>query len=68
MPNLWIKTNFDSDSEQLWYIDYDNNTAIKKTKENNESIRKWKGTIIEFLEHKELKIQQKNENEIIFSV
>ena len=69
MPNLWIKSNLDTESQQLWYIDYDTGIAIKKTsKENNESTRKWKGSIDEFLSNKGLKIIEENENEIKFSM
>ncbi len=56
--------NSDND---FWYVDYENCIATHSAqKPKNQSIRKWTGTIEEFLENHQMKIIAKNESEIKF--
>ena len=57
ITNLWIQVNIESDSQDFWYIDYENGEAKKSPeKPKNESIRKWKGSITNFLEQRGTKV------------
>ena len=66
MTNLWLRLE-SKNPKELWFLDYDEGLA--KRIENSppgESIRKWKGSILEFLEQKEIKIINESEGQIKF--
>ena len=68
MTNLWIQVNIDSNSKDFWYIDYENGVAKKSNeKPKNESIRKWKGTIANFLQQRGSKILEETNTIIKFT-
>jgi len=67
MINLWVQVNIDSKLNEFWYIDYENGTANRTNQRPQfESIRKWKGTIENFLNEKGIKAIKENENTIKF--
>ena len=68
ITNLWIQVNIKSDSNDFWYIDYENGVAKKLTvKPKNESIRKWNGTIGNFLQQRGTKILEETKAIIKFT-
>ncbi len=65
---LWIQVKIKSNSNDFWYIDYENGVAKKSTvKPKNESIRKWNGTIANFLQQRGTKILEETETIIKFT-
>ena len=69
ITNLWIQVNIESDSKDFWYLDYENGVATKSNeKPKNESIRKWKGTIANFLQERGTKILEENSTIIKFKL
>ena len=68
ITNLWIQVNIESDSKDFWYIDYENGIATKSNeKPKHESIRKWKGTIANFLQQRGTKILEETNTLIKFT-
>ena len=68
ITNLWIQVNIESGSLDFWYIDYENGEAKKSTeKPKNESIRKWKGSIANFLEQRGTKVLEETNTLIKFT-
>ncbi len=68
ITNLWIQVNIKYDSNNFWYIDYESGVAKKSTvKPKNESIRKWNGTIANFLQQRGTKILEETETIIKFT-
>ncbi len=68
ITNLWIQVNIKSASNDFWYIDYENGVAKKSTVEpKNESIRKWNGTIANFLQQRGTKILEETKTIIKFT-
>ena len=64
---MWIRVNTQNSDNDFWYIDYETGVATHADqKPKNESIRKWSGTISEFLQHRQLKIIEKSETVIKF--
>jgi hypothetical protein len=47
---MWIHVKNNSFQNEFWYLDYENGIAtLQSEKPTHESIRKWDGTIQEFL-------------------
>ncbi|MGQ0377285.1 MAG: hypothetical protein ACT4OW_07285 [Nitrososphaerota archaeon] len=68
ITNLWVRTNIQNSENDFWYVDYENYIATHSDqKPKNESIRKWNGAILEFLEQRQMKIIAKNDSEIKFT-
>ena len=65
LTNIWVRANAKRSSDDFWHVDYDNGIAKRyDQRPQHESVRKWSGTILEFLEQREMKIEQQN-NEIV---
>ena len=68
ITNLWIQVTNESNSIVYWYVDYENGTAKQANeKPKNESIRKWKGNITNFLEQRGITILEKTNTVIKFT-
>ncbi|NIP62612.1 MAG: hypothetical protein GWN01_03130 [Nitrosopumilaceae archaeon] len=66
MENIWIRSK-DNSHIAFWYVDYENHTArYSKEKPVFESIKKYEGSIFQFLTDKGFKIKEKYEDEILF--
>lgn len=67
MTNLWVQANTNSKSSEYWYIDYKNGTANRTSQRPRfENIRKWSGSIENFLSKKGIKSIKENEDAINF--
>lgn len=63
MTSLWIQTQIDSVPNEFWYVDYIECKVIRRGKRPKyQSVRKWSGTIEDFLDSKNLKYKKENEN------
>ena len=66
MTNLWIRLE-EKNPKELWFLNYGEGLAKRvNASPKGESIRKWKGTVLEFLKQKEIKIIDESEGEIKF--
>jgi len=66
---MWIKTKADTDSVEYWYLDYEKSTASRSNqKPKYVNVKKWNGSMEDFLKNKEVKILEINENEIKFEI
>jgi len=64
---MWIKTKADTDRVEYWYLDYEKGTVSRSNqKPKYVNVKKWDGSIENFLKNKEVKILEINENEIKF--
>lgn len=62
-----MRVNAQTSDDDFWYIDYENGMATHSDQRpKNESIRKWPGTILEFLQQRQMKIIEKSETLIKF--
>jgi len=67
MANLWIQTQIDAVANEFWYVDYIEHVVNKSNKRPKyQSIRKWSGTIENFLESKNMSYVKESENIIKF--
>ena len=67
ITNLWIRVNAQNSDNDFWHIDYERGIATHSNQRpQNESTRKWNGTIDRFLEQRQMQILAKNESEIKF--
>ena len=54
---MWIHVKINSTENEYWFLDYENGIATNKSeKPKHESIRKWEGSLQEYLEHRGAKI------------
>jgi len=64
---MWIKTKSDTDSVEYWYLDYEKSTASRSNqKPKYVNVKKWNGSMEDFLKNKKVKILEITENEIKF--
>ncbi len=64
---MWIKTKAGTDRVEYWYLDYEKSTASRSNqKPKYVNVKKWNGSMEDFLKNKEAKILEINENEIQF--
>ncbi len=64
---MWIKTPADTDRVEYWYLYYEKSTASRSNqKPKYVNVKKWNGSMEDFLKNKEVKILEINENEIKF--
>lgn len=67
ITNLWLHTKIDSDSLDFWYLDYDNGIAKHSTdRPKNESILRWKGNLVDFLQQRGYEILEETSEIIKF--
>lgn len=67
LTNIWVRVNVKNSSDDFWYVDYENGVANRsKQRPQHESIKKWDGTILEFLEKREMKITQQDNETVKF--
>jgi len=65
---LWLRVNSDLHTSDFWYIDYEIGQARHSNEgPNGESVLKWKGTILEFFQQREIKINEQTDLLIKFS-
>jgi hypothetical protein len=64
---LWIRVNAQNSDNDFWHVDYENCIATHSDQRpKNESVRKWNGTILDFLQKRQMKIIEKSESIIKF--
>jgi len=64
---LWIRVNAQNSDNDFWYVDYENGIATHSDQRpKHESVRKWRGTILEFLQKRQMRITEKTESIIKF--
>jgi len=67
MSDIWIRINHASTSDEFWHIDYQNGVAIKSSERPKyESVKKWDGSLTEFLLQHDIKPIEENEKTIKF--
>jgi len=66
---MWIKPRADTNNVEHWYLNYEKGTASRSNqKPKYVNVKKWNGSIEDFLKNKGIKILEINENEIKFEV
>lgn len=66
MTNLWLRLE-NTPTKELWFLNYEKGEAKRVTDApKGESIRKWRGTVLEFLQQKEIKIKNQSDGQIKF--
>jgi len=64
---MWIKTKAGTDRVEYWYLDYEKSTAsMSNQKPKYVNVKKWNGSMEDFLKNKKVKILEITENEIKF--
>jgi len=66
---MWIKTRADTDSVEYWYLNYEKSAASKSNqKPRYVNVKKWNGSMADFLKNKGIKILEISDYEIKFEV
>ncbi len=67
MESIWINTHSNNSNSQFWYVDYENHIAKRSDqKPIFESIKKYEGSIEQFLSDKGIEIKNKGGDTIQF--
>ena len=67
ITNLWVHANFESSTDEFWYIDYENGNARHLPEgPKHESARKWSNSIVDFLQNREIEILEQGKEIIKF--
>ena len=66
MTNLWLRLE-NKTPKEFWFLNYDEGIAtLANQAPDGESIRKWNGTLSEFLQQKEINIISESQGKIKF--
>jgi len=67
ITNLWVHVKINSSQNEFWYLDYENGIATRKSeKPTHESMRKWEGSLQDFLNQRGTEIIEESNESIKF--
>lgn len=66
---MWLKIRADTDNAEYWHLDYERGRASKSNqKPRYVNVKKWNGSMEDFLKSKGIKILEISDYEIKFEV